>query len=336
MTADNFNRILSEYDKIQSRNKFLLSQRECEIDEKIPMYQKISHEIVTISMARSRALIQKRETSDINAYRQEIKALSQKKKDLLIENGYPADYLDKILDCKDCSDSGYLPTNEKCHCLKERIFRALIQESTLTKRFSSDSFKTFNYDFYHSHQNSEADLQNLQLIHKIVDDCMNFVQNFDHSYSNILLTGHVGVGKTFLSNCIAQELLKRRKSIVYFSSQDFFDQLSSISFDGGLPPTVKRQLRDQIFRCDLLIIDDLGTELTNAFVESQLFACINERTLLKKPVIISTNLNLEQINALYKNRIYSRIAGEYKLYELPGNDIRIQQKLQRTHTTEGM
>lgn len=336
MTADNFNRILSQYDKIQSRNKFLLSQREREIAEKIPEYREITHQIVTISMERSRALIQKRETSDLSAYRQEIKTLSLQKKNLLISNGYPGDYLSKIYDCKDCCDSAYLPNNEKCHCLKERIFSALIQESTLTKRFSTDSFHTFNYDFYHSHQNSENDLKNLQLIHKIVDDCKDFVQNFDQSYSNILLTGHVGVGKTFLSNCIAQELLKRRKSIVYFSAQDFFNQLSSISFDSGLSPTVKRQLRDQIFRCDLLIIDDLGTELTNSFVESQLFACINERTLLRKPVIISTNLNLEQINALYKNRIYSRIAGEYKLYELPGNDIRIQKKLRSTQTMEEM
>lgn len=336
MTADNFNRILTQYDKIQSRNEFLLSQREAEINEKLPMYRELSNQIVTISMERSRALIQKRDTSDLSVYRQEVKAISQQKKELLVANGYAGDYLDKIYDCKDCKDTAYLPNNNKCHCLKERIFKALIEESTLTSRFSTDSFNTFDYDFYHSHQNSEQDHKNLQLIHKIVNDCKDFVASFDRTYNNLLLTGHVGVGKTFLSNCIAQELLKRRKSIVYFSAQDFFNQLSSIAFDNGLPPTVKRQLRDQIFRCDLLIIDDLGTELTNAFVESQLFACINERTLLKKPVIISTNLNLEQINDLYKNRIYSRIAGEYKLYELPGNDIRIQKKLQSTHTTEGM
>lgn len=336
MTVENFNTILAQYDRVQARNKFILSQREEEINEKLPSYRELSQEIVSISIERSKALILKQDTIDINEYRNKIKSLSLKKKELLVSNGYDPNYLEKLYDCQDCEDTGYLKNNDKCPCLKERVFRAMIEESTLTKRFSTDNFSTFNYDYYHNHTGSPEDRANLQLIHKIVDDCKDFVRTFDTTYTNLLLTGHVGIGKTFLTNCIAQELLKQRKSIVYYSAGDFFNQLAAISFDNGLSPSVKRQLRDHIFRCDLLIIDDLGTELTNSLVESQLFACINERTLLKKPVIISTNLNLEQINALYKNRIYSRIAGEYKLYELPGDDIRIQKKLQQAHKMEDM
>ena len=135
------------------------------------------------------------------------------------------------------------------------------------------------------------------------------------------LYGSTGVGKTFLSHCIACELLKTAHCVLYFSAFDLFDKLAQNTFarksetDPG---------EDFIYDCDLLIIDDLGTELTNSFVSSQLFLCINERLARRKSTIISTNLKLEDFSATYSERTFSRIASNFQMLKLIGKDIRIQ------------
>lgn len=335
-TSTNINQILSQYDRTQSKNHRILEERRKEIAGLIPQYYDVHHQIVSASIARSTALIHDAAVEDENAFQLKLDELSRQKKQLLLDYGYASDYLEDIYDCEHCNDTGFAGPGVKCTCLEQLIFQALLNESTLTKRFSTDSFATFDYNYYHSGGNSPEDQQSLNNIQKIVHDCKNFVNNFDSEYSNIVLMGPAGVGKTFLSNCIAQELLKKQKNIVYFSAVEFFDQLAKLSFDNGLSPSVKQKLKKHVYNCDLLILDDLGTEVTNAFVESQLFTCINERSLLKKPVLISTNLTIEEIDRIYKNRILSRIVGEYNLYNVPGDDIRIQKRLNTLKHTEEM
>ena len=139
-----------------------------------------------------------------------------------------------------------------------------------------------------------------------------------------MIYGDTGVGKTFLTHCIAKELLDRSFFVLYFTSFDLFDLLSKNTFQKD------RQSADMasfIYDCDLLIIDDLGTELTNSFVSSQLFCCINERIMNKKATIISTNLTMEDFLDTYSERTFSRVSSNYTMIKLIGNDIRIQKRL---------
>ena len=150
----------------------------------------------------------------------------------------------------------------------------------------------------------------------------NFIENFKQDYHNLLFYGTVGTGKSFLSGCIANELIQGGYSVIYFSALNFFERLAFYSFDAKEKAAL-HQFYEDIYGCDLLVIDDLGTETANAFVNSQLFACLNERQLRRKAMIISTNLNLGELQERYSDRIFSRLTSHFTFCKLTGADIRI-------------
>ena len=167
-------------------------------------------------------------------------------------------------------------------------------------------------------KNEATGLSALETARRAYDTAQRFVQNFDHKFENLFLYGDTGVGKTFLSHCIARELLRSTHCVLYFSAYDLFDMMAANSFSRKDTGTDE----ELIYDCDLLIIDDLGTELNNAFVSSQLFYCINERLLRKKSTIISTNLSMTMLRDTYSDRISSRIISQYSIIPLYGDDIR--------------
>ena len=179
-----------------------------------------------------------------------------------------------------------------------------------------------SFDWYSDTIKNEATgLTARETAKRAYDAAVNFVRDFDTRSQNLFLYGSTGVGKTFLSHCIANALLESAHCVLYFSAFDLFDRLAQTAFSKK-PETDMGD--DFIFNCDLLIIDDLGTELTNSFVSSQLFLCINERIARRKSTIISTNLKLEDFSATYSERTFSRIASNYQMLKLIGKDIRIQ------------
>ena len=133
--------------------------------------------------------------------------------------------------------------------------------------------------------------------------------------------------KTFLTHCISKDLLESAHSVIYFSAFELFDLFSKTTFGRGDDIAELQQMHAYIFDCDLLIIDDLGTELTNSFVSSQLFLCINERLIRKKSTIISTNMPIDIFRDAYSERVFSRISSNYRMRKLIGDDIRIMKKL---------
>ena len=151
--------------------------------------------------------------------------------------------------------------------------------------------------------------------------CKEYVENFEKKGGNLIFTGSTGVGKTFLTNCIAKALIDQYQSVIYLSSNDLFDVFSKNKFHYDTEEEMK-DMYQYILDCDLLIIDDLGTELNNTFVSSQLFYCINERLLRKKSTIISTNLSMTMLRDTYSDRISSRIISQYSIIPLYGDDIR--------------
>ncbi len=160
----------------------------------------------------------------------------------------------------------------------------------------------------------------------VVDHCHYFINNFDKTFDNLLFYGRAGTGKTFLINCIAKELIEKSYSVIYLSAVQLFDLLADYSFKRS-NTTIYRQISfDELLRCDLLIIDDLGTEMSNSFTESSLFDCLNERLIHQKSTIISTNFSLQELQQKYEERIFSRTAGNYTPLKIFGDDIRIKKK----------
>lgn len=308
-----YDQILKEYKKRQSDNRLLQENRRREIYKLIPEFQNCDNQIVDLSIAQAKKLVSG-QTASSSELRSEISKISSRKESLLLQHGFSADYLNPIFQCPDCRDTGYIE-NQKCHCLKQRLIEVLYEQSNIRNILETENFDNFSYAYYEGKE--------VERMQKVVCDSKIFIENFKDDYQNLLFYGNVGCGKTFISNCIAKSLIDRGFSVVYFTAFQLFDLLAKNTFEGKDQPTDIKELHDDIFDCDLLIIDDLGTESSNSFTKSQLFLILNERNCRKKSTIISSNLSLEKIGDIYSERSLSRILGNYNVYKFMGKDIRV-------------
>lgn len=315
LTNSQYDAILREYDAIQLKNERLLSERKAEIADRLPAYEELTSAAASLSVSYGKKMLLNGQ-GNMAEYHEKMQEISCKKRELLLANGYPEDFLSPIYDCPDCKDTGFV-NGEKCHCLQSRIINILYSKSNLQKVLQAENFSVLSYDYYKG-----EDLQNFK---KAVENSLSFVRNFDTEYQNLLFYGSVGTGKTFLSNCIAYELLQHGYSVIYFSASGLFEMLSKQSFSSS-EKEVLYKTQEDLYNCDLVIIDDLGTELTNAFTNTHLFSILNERSLRKKPVIISTNLSLEGLKERYSERIFSRVTNTFTFRKLSGSDIRMRKK----------
>ena len=253
------------------------------------------------------------DTDALNALHDDLARLKEQKKLLLLDSGFPADYLDPVFSCPDCQDTGYI-NREKCHCFRQAEISLLYEQSGIQDLLAQNNFELLSYDYY----TGEA----LVLFQNAVKTCRHFVKNFNSDYHNLFFYGTVGTGKSFLSCCVAKELMDQGCSVIYFGATGLFDLLSDAAFHTKNRDERQNAYAD-LYRCDLLIIDDLGTELTNQFTASQLFSLLNERHLGKKSTLISTNFTLAQLRDRYSDRIFSRITSNFDVCRLAGEDIRM-------------
>ena len=265
----------------------------------------------------------------LDVLHRQLTEIATRQKQLLIQNGFPADYLDPDYDCPDCRDTGYILTEDgmrrKCHCFRQQEISILYAQSNIQEQIARENFSSLSYDYYQG--------EDLRRFETAVQICKKFVQSFKKDYRNLFFYGTVGTGKSFLSGCIAQELLQQGHSVIYFSAPGLFDTLARYSFDAKSKEAL-HDLYEDFYNCDLLIIDDLGTEITNSFVTSQLFSCLNERYLRGRATLISTNLSLEELRDRYSDRIFSRITSSFTLCKLTGSDIRILKKRMASSWTQ--
>lgn len=310
---------MREYSRRQSEVQRALEERRKEAYTRVPRLLEIDQEVASLSARKARALLLGQPAS-IEELREEVAALANERISLLKANGFPADYLKPHYFCRECQDTGYTDGHRKCACFKKAEIELLYTQSNLTEILKKENFEHFSFDWYSDTIKNEATgLTARQTAQRAYDTAWNFVQDFDSRFQNLFFYGSTGVGKTFLSHCIAHELLESAHCVMYFSAFDLFDLLAESKFSRE-----KTEGEEFVFDSDLLIIDDLGTELTNSFVSSQLFLCINERIMRRKSTIISTNLKLENFSDTYSERTFSRIASNYRMVKLEGKDIRIQ------------
>lgn len=318
-----YDALMRYYQKLQFRNKHELDERTEIAYSKIPRLAEIDKEIASVSMRKARLLLGESSGSDFNLQEQ-IQRLSDERTQLLVAHGFGADYLKPHYTCPHCKDTGYVD-NQKCVCFRKAISEHLYTQSNIRELLEKTSFESFSLKYYTDDViNSKTGLTARQNAANALARAKSFARDFDHSFDNLFFYGDTGVGKTLLSCCIARELLDTTHSVIYYSAFDLFEAFARKTFSNT---EEAQDQNDYILDCDLLIIDDLGTELINNFVASQFFLCINERLLRKKSTIISTNLTLANFMDRYSERVFSRVSSSYTMIKLIGNDIRIQKKL---------
>lgn len=310
-----YNAILHTYEKTRDKNRDLLLKRKAEVYQKVDGYRELDDAVSSYSVAYGKKLLDGDESALADLH-ETLSGLSDSKQKLLISYGYPADYLEPIYDCPDCQDTGY-QNGQKCHCFRKQMTTLLYEQSGIQEWIAENNFSTLSEEYYSG--------EDLERFRAAVAACHDFIRIFPSGCPNLYLYGTIGTGKSFLSGCIAKELLDKGYSVIYFSAVQLFELLSEYSFDQNGKDTLYNPYED-LYNCDLVIIDDLGTELTNAFVSSKLFHCLNERQLRKKSTIISSNLSQEELKLRYSDRILSRVTANFVFRKLTGPDVRMCKK----------
>ena len=318
LSAAHYDAIMREYDNQRLENMHALNARINDVYARFPEIQQLDTQISQLAEDYADSFT-KTGGMSFAEYKRKLDALRMEKEALLKCFRVAPETLQMQYRCPDCQDTGYID-NEKCHCFRQRIIDEMYQQSNLREILDAENFSTLSYQYY--------DSENLEKMKIAIENCKKFTETFDKTFENILLCGTVGIGKTFLSNCIAKEVLDKGHSVLYLSAFQLFDLMAKNSFSGNAPKEdfVAKQY-PHIFESDLLIIDDLGTELANSFTLAGFFLVINERILRKKSTIISTNLSPQEILTTYTERTASRIISNYTMLKLSGSDIRLKKKL---------
>lgn len=315
LTNSQYDAIMRSYEEKQRAARHRLEYNTETVYRQIPGYEDLDRQVASVSIEQGRKLLGGNGNA-LPELRQRLKELAEKKRALLRAHGFPDDFLSPVYECDKCHDTGYI-ANQKCSCFREAEINLIYEQSHIKNLLQTENFGSLSYEYYAG--------EDLEKFTKAVQICQNFAKNFDKDYRNLFFYGTVGTGKSFLSCCIAKELIDQGNLVIYFSASQLFDILSKSTFDRDSTEAASG-ISDDICDCDLLIIDDLGTELTNSFVSSQLFSCLNSRHLRKKATIITTNLSLVELRDRYSDRIFSRITSNYNICKLTGQDIRMLKK----------
>ncbi len=325
LTNSQYEQLMSKYYDRQLKSNHIMEKRMQEVHSAIPEMSELDRQIRHLSYQHAAGRLTG--SSDCPTLSTEIEKITAQKRNLLTAHGFPKDYLQPVYECKDCRDTGYID-GKKCHCFEKEIVRFLYSQSNLQDVLEQENFSHFNLEYYPDDYTEEATGETPRdNMRNILQTVSAFLSDFSNTADNLLLYGNTGVGKTFLTNCIAKELLDRSCTVVYLTSLKLFDILETYKFGRDLSQAEKEASMSYILNSDLLIIDDLGTELNNSFTSSQLYHCIDTRLTNHRSTIISTNLSFDDLRERYSERIFSRITSSYTLLKITGDDIRLKKAI---------
>lgn len=322
--------LLKEYEQKRLSSLVQLDQRKETLYSLQPRLKEIQEELNSFALNTANSILHHHDDHPLELLKLKIENLKKEKKEILSSLNIEDSFFLPNFDCSICKDTGYIRKNDTyvlCNCIKQKLFDIEYNKSNLGN-IKKDNFEHFNLNLYSDQINEDLYSSNIspkENIENIKKIAQSFVKNFeDPEGKNLLFTGNTGLGKTFLSNCIANELLKKGKTVLYQTAPVMLDTIIDYRFNKNNVQT----LYENILDVDLLIIDDLGTECLNSMKFSELFNVINTRLLNQNhnitKTIISTNLNLQNLSQTYDERIFSRFVGYYNICRFFGEDIRFK------------
>lgn len=328
LTNSEYEAVMREYDSIRYKNATIRQNRTKEVFDKVPELKQLNDEIITdfAKLATDALSLNSSEYEFAKAELDKKSAIfNEKKQQLLLDNGFAKDYLAHIYDCPLCKDTGFI-NDVKCDCFKRLALNQIYSGKNIYMMADETAdFRDFNEKYYPENDfDKDTERNSRENALDAFSRLKSMADDFENNARNFVIYGSVGVGKTFLASCLANSLIRSGHSVVFLTAFRFFNIFENYTFhrddgdDGKVPPST-----EPIFSCDLLVLDDVGTEVSNAFTTSKLFDCINERILHNKPTVISSNWSPVYIKANYSDRIFSRLTQHYKFLKLTGDDIRM-------------
>jgi len=317
-------RLLDIYSKIREEEAKKLKDRKAEIKNLHPKIIALDNKIQKLSLGFSMAILQsKDDKKTLASYKDTITEYRAQKYEMLVSSGYPPEFLNLSYQCKKCNDTGFLG-NTKCTCYKQKLIKLYYENSLLEDILRVKNFSNFDISLFSSHRIGDdkySPRKNMEnMLEYITGD---YITNFKDTKTNLLFFGNPGSGKSYLSYCLAKELLDLGYLVVYKTSDEIISDLKDVRFNNN------NNLLEILLDCDLLIIDDLGAEQRNEFTVTELFNLLNKKLLRNKRMLVSTNLTLPDITKVYSERMSSRLIGEFKLNKFYSEDIRITLNLKR-------
>ena len=300
-----------------------------EIKKKVPRIHEIDLELQAIGSSIGRYVIEcpDRIEEKLCELRDKSFELRNEQDELLRKIGLTYDYFDPVFSCSDCKDTGFID-GKKCSCLKELLRIEAANSLNALSSLSLCEFGNFSLGYYPDTLLEKSAVSAKFIMSSNFEFCKQYANDFHKSSQSILMLGNTGLGKTHLSLSIAKELIEKDFSVLYGSTQSLILKIEKEHF--GRSDTGSDTI-SALLDCDLLILDDLGTEFSTNFTTSAIYNIINSRQLSSKPTIISTNLSIAELEEKYSDRIVSRIVGSSRILQFYGNDIRLLKLTKREY-----
>ncbi len=324
----NYRRIRAEYEHKYRDARESAERRRSEVERTVPGVAELHRALSRVGLEILRVSLQYADNSDarkaaIQQLRDRNETLLLERGQLLLSAGYPADYTEIRYECSLCNDTGFSDDGKMCDCMRNRLRMAGYESSGLGQLLGEQRFDNFSLDYY------KNDEKAYRTMHTVLRTLRDWAEHFTpgtataKASDNLLLVGGTGLGKTHLSTAIAKTVLDRGYDLLYTGAVSMLAAFEAERFGNRMGSDEASDL-SRYYEADLLIIDDLGTEVNNQFTVSTLYQVINTRLNLRRPTIISTNLMQEELRRRYWDRITSRLFGEYRILLFLGTDVRAQ------------
>ena len=321
-------RARTELENIRRENQQEQQLRQDRVYARVPRIREIdlslrAHmaQIVRLTISRSKTMAE-----EIEKLREENLQMQMERAELLTEYGYGMDYLDEIVSCTKCRDSGIFEGGV-CQCLEKLYNKELTKELGTLMRRGDESFERFNLNYYPAEPDPVRGVVPRETMGHVFSACRRYAENFSADSANLLFQGGTGLGKTYLSACIARVVAAKGFSVCYETAAAALEYYERAKFSRDIGESEEASTRvKRMESCDLMILDDLGTEMITPMSQSALYTLLNNRLVNGKKTIISTNCPDDELMRRYTPQIYSRISGEYTALPFVGKDIRIWRK----------
>jgi len=319
-----YHNIMREYEAARGQSEAALAKRKTNAYESFPRLAELDKNLGALGVKLARLALTGDEAAMLMARKESVR-LREERLALLAKKD-----LDEVLSpcyrCKSCLDTGYIHTSPAspatmCACLKQRLIDEYYNLSNMNAVLRDENFDTFDIRLFSTKTDPSEGLSPRKNMEEISRVANSFVQNFGKKFTNLLLYGETGLGKTFICHCIAKDLLDRGFTVLYLTAPRLCKFIEDYRFNRE-SLTEPEEMLAAVDDADLLIIDDLGTEISTVITSVALFDIINQRLISRKSTIISTNLTTVALEANYSERIYSRFLGCYEIFKFFGNDIR--------------